>query len=142
MGTVSNARNTTPESYITQFKESIADVQKNVLKTNADLQWFLRVERKERRWHLHFLIGDQHVTKRTKTPLAIVLFCSRILPRWPVKANSEIREYQQEMPQRGRWEEYICKADQEDEWETHTRWSRALKKEILRIQRESTKNKK
>lgn len=135
-GTINNARNTPPDTYVTQFKEWLASVQKDVLKTkaNVDLHWFLRVEKKERRWHLHFIMGDQNIGRETKTPGGVLAFCSKIAVRWPVKCNSQIEEYLPVMPKGGTWEEYLCKVTEEDPADTYARWSQSLKKAVKREQ--------
>lgn len=138
-GTINNARNTPPDTYVTQFKDWLASVQKDVLKTkaNVDLHWFLRVEKKERRWHLHFVMGDQHIGRETKAPGDILRFCNAIAVRWPVKCNSVIEEYLMVMPQKKKrrtWEEYLCKVTEEDPSDTYARWSQGLKKAVRREQ--------
>ena len=135
-GTINNAKNTPPDTYVTQFKEWLASVQKDVLKTaaNVDLHWFLRVEKKEKRWHLHFILGDQNIGRETKTPESVLMFCKRMALRWPVKCNSQIEEYLQAMPNGGTWEEYLCKVTEEDPADTYTRWSQSLKKAVKREQ--------
>ena len=140
-GTINNAKVTLPETYVTQFKEWLGSVQKDVLKANVDLQWFLRVEKKERRWHLHFIMGDHHLKKELEADSSALLLRSKMSVRWPVKANVEIEEYVKDHHTKGKWEEYICKADEQDELETHTRWSKELKKEVKRIARRKEETK-
>lgn len=136
-GTFSNAVKTTPETYRTQFNEWLKAVHEEVLMTNAPLQWFARIEKDGGRWHLHFVLGDNALSRETGNVGGITLLAARIRKLWPVPCNSDVYPYMLEHPKGGRWESYICKAGDEDRLETHAYWSRSLKKEIMRIQRQT-----
>ena len=137
-GTIQNATKTTPLGYSKQFDKWISLVRKNVLKTDASLLWFWRLENKDTlnvngvRWHLHFILGGDNLDNE----MAKGEDFFRILEKlWTVKCNAKIEAYLIEHPSNSNWNEYINKPTPYDSNETHTKFSPMLVKEVRRIRK-------
>lgn len=137
-GTIHNATKTTPQGYKKQFDKWIASVRKDVLKTDASLLWFWRLENKDTlnvggvRWHLHFILGGDNLANELSEGDKFFRAIERL---WPVKCNAKIREYVMDHPSNADWNEYINKPSPYDSHETHTHFSPMLVKEVRRIRK-------
>jgi hypothetical protein len=144
-GSIHNATKTTPLGYEKQFDKWISRVKKEVLKTDASLLWFWRLENKDTlnvggiRWHLHFILGGDNLDRE----LAQGDKFFRVLERkWPVKCNAKIRSFVIDHPKNADWNEYINKTSPFDAIETHTKFSPMLVKEVRRIRKKMALEKK
>jgi hypothetical protein len=137
-GTIHNATKTTPLGYKKQFSKWVARVRKDVLKTDASLLWFWRLENKDTlnvggvRWHLHFILGGDNLALEIAQGDKFFRALEKV---WPVKCNAKIEAYVIEHPSNANWNEYINKPSPYDANETHTKFSPILVKEVRRIRR-------